>query len=913
MGALDTAAPGRDFAGRTWRFADCEFDERRRQLTIHGLPVDLEAKPLELLRQLLIHAGEVVTKRELLESVWPEVTVVDGSLATAISKLRKSLGELEEIIVTVPRVGYRLACPVESHQPVTAGLPTLDLRVGDVINGREPWRLVRRFEAGPLSQVWLAEHPKTRDLHVFKFAVDDTQLRSLKREVTLARLLREALGERPEFVRILEWNFDSPPYFIESDYAGPNLAEWFALQGGINSIPVDVRLQMLADIARAVADAHTLGVLHKDLKPGNILVSSRGDQATIKIADFGSGALLDLSRLGVFGITNVGLTHTEQEDGVLTGTMMYIAPEVLAGQSPSPASDVYAMGVLLYQLIVGEFRKPLSPGWEAEIHDPVLREDIAAAACGDPERRLTSASELADRLSTLESRRLQHEQAERQRKLEETRARSRAEARVRRPWIFVALAAVLVAAVAIATLRHKSPPPAPRVNTVAVLPFQNVAGDPSIDFLRYALPDEIATTLSHMRSLSIHSLGFARQDAGPDVHKIAQEAQVANVITGHFLRAGENIQITLEAIEIEHDRLLWRDTVNVPATKLLALQEEVSAITRGNLAASLGATEYIREKYPPASNEKAYDLYLRSMAITNVDPAPNQVAVEMLERSVALDPKYAPAWMALASRLYAASRFNGGGPSILKRSDEAAERALALDPDSIDAATALILNRTERGETDNAFHEAQDLLNRRPDNAQAHYLMSYVLRYGGALQDSAKECDASRRLEPLASSACSTTFTQLGDYGTARALLRKDLGSEWSRAHGIEILLRQGKTEEALRLDAPRIPGWESYRMLLACARHEPNAQIASMARTLRPDDDPEVTYLFAGHLAYCGQTQASVRMLKAAVDGHYCSYPAIDVDPFFDSIRSSAAFEEVRESAISCRSQFDKMRSPAP
>ena len=100
-------------SGRLWRFADYEFDELGRELRVKGRSVDLESKPLEILLQLLLHAGEVVTKEELLESVWPDVMVVDGSLATAVSKLRKAMGDEDHpAIVTVPRVGYRLGVPV---------------------------------------------------------------------------------------------------------------------------------------------------------------------------------------------------------------------------------------------------------------------------------------------------------------------------------------------------------------------------------------------------------------------------------------------------------------------------------------------------------------------------------------------------------------------------------------------------------------------------------------------------------------------------------------------------------------------------------------------------------------------------------------------------------------------------------
>src|SRR6476619_4047082 len=127
-----------------WRFADCEFDELRRELRAHGRPVDLEAKPLEILLQLLLRAGEVVTKEELLESVWPDVMVVDGSLATAVSKLRKAMGDEEHpAVVTVPRVGYRLAVPVFCKTVAAAAGPELGFKVGDSVPGREQWQLTK--------------------------------------------------------------------------------------------------------------------------------------------------------------------------------------------------------------------------------------------------------------------------------------------------------------------------------------------------------------------------------------------------------------------------------------------------------------------------------------------------------------------------------------------------------------------------------------------------------------------------------------------------------------------------------------------------------------------------------------------------------------------------------------------------
>jgi serine/threonine protein kinase/DNA-binding winged helix-turn-helix (wHTH) protein len=432
-------------SGRLWRFADYEFDELGRELRLKGCPIDLEAKPLDLLLQLLLHAGEVVTKEELLDSVWPGVMVVDGSLATAVSKLRKAMGDDEHpVILTVPRVGYRLAVPVYCKTVAAAAGPELGFKTGDAVPGREQWRLSRPMDISGCSEVWLAENPKTREQRVFKFAADGARLKGLKREITVSRFLRETLGDRPEFVRILEWNFETSPFFLESEYAGTSLAEWAEAQGGLSKIPYEVRLRVLVDVAKAVSAAHDIGVLHKDLKPANILVvPGKNSEWQVKLADFGSASLFEPSRLQALGITNLGFTQTTSlEMQAMTGTLMYLPPEVLAGQSPSASADVYALGVILYQLTIGDFRKPIAPGWEAGIQDPLLREDIADAACGDPDKRLSSAADLVERLDTLDQRRVARDQLEEAKQRARIAERKLSETRARRPWVVFAVVAL---------------------------------------------------------------------------------------------------------------------------------------------------------------------------------------------------------------------------------------------------------------------------------------------------------------------------------------------------------------------------------------------------------------------------------------------------------------------------------------
>jgi len=912
---MNYKGPAREVAessGRLWRFADYEFDELGRELRVKGRMVELESKPLDILLQLLLHAGEVVTKEELLESVWPDVTVVDGSLATAVSKLRKAMGDEDHpAIVTVPRVGYRLGVPVYCKTVAAAAGPELGFKPGEAVPGREQWRLTRAMERSGSSAVWLAENPKTHEQRVFKFAADGMRLKGLKREITVSRFLRESLGDRPEYVRILEWNFEKPPFFLESEYVGPNLAEWAETQGGLAKVSYETRLQLLVEVAKAVADAHGIGVLHKDLKPANILVVPGSSETwQIKLADFGSASLFDPSRLQVLGITNLGFTHTASlESGVaLTGTLMYLAPEVLAGQSPSAEADVYALGVILYQLLIGDFRKPLAPGWEAAIQDPLLREDIAAAADGDPARRLKTAAELAERLTNLDRRRAERElqaEADRRRELAERR---RAQAHARIPWFLLAAVLVVAAGVALHTVRKK-PALSARLQTVAVLPFQNLGADSSLDFLRLVLPDEIATALSYVHPLSIRASATTRNYDSPnlDPQKAGKEMGVSVVITGHFLTEQNQLQLTYEAVDVADNHILWRDTIVSPLQNLIGAREMLYKQAQGGLAAALGALPDWSN--PPATvptNEEAYDLYLRGVRMPS-DPESNRKATAMLERAVQLDPTFAPIWLALSNRYYGQVHYIHGDDEATRKWIADVERAAALDPGYGAAQYALALVRVERGELAPAYRIAEKAVRQNPGNPISAFTMSYVLRYPGLMKESEAQCEIARTFDRrnAALRSCAVAFLEHGDYGKALDYIHLDSDVNWNNALTIDILLREGKEKEAVAIGHPDVSAWTSYDMLLACAAHKPAAEVATLARRIEPEDDPETNYFAASHLAYCGQTAAALDMLRRTVQANYCAYPAMDTDPMFASIRTQPEYPEIRAAGKACQDNF--------
>ena len=429
---------------RLWRFAGAAFDEAGWVLRVDGQPVTLEGKPLEVLHALLLRAGEVVTKEEILEAVWPQVTVEEGSLATAISKLRRALGQgRAEAIETVPRVGYRLAGDVSVETTDAPLAPRFAFSPGDTVPGRAQWVLDRPLGDSGAEDVWLARHTKTGERRVFKFADAPDRLRALKREAALSRLLAQALGEAAPQAALLEWNFETTPYFLEYAYGGRDLIAWARDGEGLAARPLSQRLDVAMRLSRAVAAVHGIGVLHKDLKPANILISER-EEPLIRLVDFGSGRLLEAELLDRYRVTDPGSLDPETSlDDTRSGTLAYRAPELIGDVPPTIKSDVFALGLILFQLVVGDFTRNLAPGWEKDVADPLLRRDIAEAAEGDPGRRLASADALADRLEQLETRRqAEAERAAQEALLAET-ARLADRRRIRRPWVQAAATALI--------------------------------------------------------------------------------------------------------------------------------------------------------------------------------------------------------------------------------------------------------------------------------------------------------------------------------------------------------------------------------------------------------------------------------------------------------------------------------------
>jgi TolB-like protein/lipoprotein NlpI len=483
-------------------------------------------------------------------------------------------------------------------------------------------------------------------------------------------------------------------------------------------------------------------------------------------------------------------------------------------------------------------------------------------------------------------------------------------------WILLGLVAALltvVAAVGAWWLNHRAPTVEAGNRTIAVLPLQNINNDAESEFLRFALADEIANALTYAHSLEIRPSASTQKyaNAEADPTKAGRELGVGTVVTGHFLRQDKTVMVTLEAVEVKDNKLIWTGTLRSPADNLIALRNQMARKVRQELIPALGVARGAVETSSAPANRDAYDLYLRSVAMAH-DGAANKEAIAMLERAVGLDSNYAPAWEALGRRRYFDAIYSGGGPAGYQRSNAAYQRAISLEPGRVGAAGFLAANEVETGNLDKAYEDARALVQKRPDSAYAHYSLAYVLRYAGRLDEAQSECDKALAIDPGNYNwrSCSFAFFEQGKSARAMEFLDRDAGSEWSNAVRVSVLMREGKMTEAQQAAQQMTENSMWMRGLLqACLNKAPEAEIHRLAELaeneLLPEQDSELKYYQGALLAACGEKQIAYAFLRKAVSENYCAHQALQSDPLLANVRGDAEFHQIVQAAAECQQKF--------
>jgi serine/threonine protein kinase/lipoprotein NlpI len=777
-----------------------------------------------------------------------------------------------------------------------------ELTTGSTFAGR--YQIIEELGKGGMGKVYKVHDTEIKEKVALKLlkpeiAADKKTIERFQNELKFARKISHR-----NVCRMYDLNKEEGSYYITMEYVpGEDLKSSIRRMGPLSA---GKTISIAKQVCEGLAEAHGLGVVHRDLKPQNIMIDKDGN---VRIMDFG------IAR----SITGKGITGA----GVMIGTPEYMSPEQVEAKDIDQRSDIYSLGVILYEMVTGrvpfEGDTPFTIGMKHKGETPRdpkelnahIPDDLSGVILRclekDKEQRYQSAGEVRSELTRIENEIPTTQRVTTKRKITTERI---GEKKWKMPAVYAAIAVILilliVGGISLFTGRKKA------IDSIAVLPFAYTGEDPDMEYLSDGITETIINNLSQLPSLKkviARSSIFRYKGKELDPQAIGKELGVDTVLISKMSHRGDDLSISVELVNTIDSSRMWGNQYKRKISEIFDVQDEISNAITDNLRLSLTGEELERITKRFTEDSDAYQLYLKGRYFCNRRTEEYlKKAIEYFSQAIDKDPGYALAYAGLAESYAALPDYSSLPPSeTYPKATEAVLKALEIDSTLAEAHTMLAIIKLEYNwDWEGAGQEFRRALEFNPGYATGHFLYAFYLMYKARFDEAIKEIKRASELDPLnilIKTCVGTIFYCSRQYDQAMEALQRSLEMDpnFVNTHynlGL-IHLQKSRYEEALAEFQKEKSISKSGKPLLEPSIGVAYALMGEKGKARQVLDDllerSRKMYVTPYGLALVyfslEEREEGFKWLDKAIEVRDRWLCFLKVDPLFDSVRSDPRF----------------------